>query len=462
MKKLQSLIYSDPYEEKHILKFSTRHIPDSHDTTIITGVNGSYKSSILRDIVQNAVSTETETGSSLKVTIGNQTIDAAKLRDNNKLHLIAVSGTLADRFPVKRIGGRSTDYDHPNYVYFGQRVGTNLLSKKQSIETVIYYLLDELVSERYSWKFYERIFKAINLIPRIDFKLELKLGPSSKKNRGGEYPQIKKSESLFDYLHRFKPNHATKGEYSYSNAQYMLNQFSHDAFGEWHELAKSKKRIFNLSISDQIASNEISFEAIRLGLFAGDISLIDAEVSSRFRRSLFSAFELSSGEYHFLTNILGIGFSAKDDSIILVDEPENSLHPQWQIDFMDLLYETCSFMKGGHLVVATHSPLIVSSCGKESTVIDLSKSGANSIEPKSLFGSSVDDILLDHFKIASSRNYYFVQKLQRAIDLFSSGNTEGDEFAGIISELKEIKVHISEDDPIIDLINTLINEHQKQ
>ncbi|WP_128095112.1 AAA family ATPase [Brucella pituitosa] len=35
-----------------------------------------------------------------------------------------------------------------------------------------------------------------------------------------------------------------------------------------------------------------------------------------------------------LTSLLALGFSVTAESIVLIDEPENSLHPQWQQDFM--------------------------------------------------------------------------------------------------------------------------------
>ncbi|EEF93807.1 hypothetical protein CATMIT_01556, partial [Catenibacterium mitsuokai DSM 15897] len=45
----------------------------------------------------------------------------------------------------------------------------------------------------------------------------------------------------------------------------------------------------------------------------------------------------SSGEQCMLVLMLGIAGYIEDGSVILIDEPEISLHPEWQEDFMDLL-----------------------------------------------------------------------------------------------------------------------------
>ena len=52
-----------------------------------------------------------------------------------------------------------------------------------------------------------------------------------------------------------------------------------------------------------------------------------------------------------------LAFASNPKSVFMVDEPELSLHPKWQSDFMD------AFLKlrpeGTQLLLATHSPDIV-------------------------------------------------------------------------------------------------------
>ena len=67
---------------------------------------------------------------------------------------------------------------------------------------------------------------------------------------------------------------------------------------------------------------------------------------------------LSSGEQHELVLHYNLLFQVPENTVVLIDEPELSLHVAWQKEFLpDLLkiVEVCRF----DAVVATHSPYIV-------------------------------------------------------------------------------------------------------
>lgn len=71
--------------------------------------------------------------------------------------------------------------------------------------------------------------------------------------------------------------------------------------------------------------------------------------------------ELSSGERSILLMILGVTLIIKDDCIIFYDEPENSMHPKWQEYIISFLQEILKLSCRSTVVIATHSPLVVSS-----------------------------------------------------------------------------------------------------
>ena len=106
--------------------------------TVVTGQNGSYKSTMLRELVAGLIapkSTETK-------------LDVSDGSVMN--HVICASGSVADRFPSKeKAGGGSTEFATEQYAYIGQRVGANLLSKKRPFETVIVFALDRSLCERF-------------------------------------------------------------------------------------------------------------------------------------------------------------------------------------------------------------------------------------------------------------------------------------------------------------------------
>ena len=68
--------------------------------------------------------------------------------------------------------------------------------------------------------------------------------------------------------------------------------------------------------------------------------------------------KLSSGEQHQLILVYDLLFEVKNNSLILIDEPELSLHVSWQKKFIEGL-EKMIALNGFDVVIATHSPPLV-------------------------------------------------------------------------------------------------------
>lgn len=69
--------------------------------------------------------------------------------------------------------------------------------------------------------------------------------------------------------------------------------------------------------------------------------------------------KLSSGEQNELVLFYELLFKSKNDSLILIDEPEISLHISWQNSFIEDLKEISS-LNNLEILIATHSPGIIS------------------------------------------------------------------------------------------------------
>ncbi len=69
---------------------------------------------------------------------------------------------------------------------------------------------------------------------------------------------------------------------------------------------------------------------------------------------------LSSGEQHEIVLLYNLIFKISQNSLVLIDEPEISLHIDWQQDFLDDL-EAISELSKPQFIIATHSPSIVGS-----------------------------------------------------------------------------------------------------
>ncbi len=68
--------------------------------------------------------------------------------------------------------------------------------------------------------------------------------------------------------------------------------------------------------------------------------------------------KLSSGEQHELVLIYELLFKVQPDSLILIDEPELSLHVAWQIQFLKDLH-AITILGSFDVLIATHSPQII-------------------------------------------------------------------------------------------------------
>lgn len=81
---------------------------------------------------------------------------------------------------------------------------------------------------------------------------------------------------------------------------------------------------------------------------------------------------LSSGEQHELVLLYNLLFRVEPNALVLVDEPELSLHLNWQKTFLPDLLEIVSAV-GCDVILATHSPFIVG--GRHDLMVALTPDG---------------------------------------------------------------------------------------
>ncbi|EGR0130538.1 AAA family ATPase [Vibrio vulnificus] len=68
--------------------------------------------------------------------------------------------------------------------------------------------------------------------------------------------------------------------------------------------------------------------------------------------------QLSSGEQHEVVLVYELIFIAKDNDLVLIDEPEISLHIAWQKEFLEDIKRIID-IQNVSIVIATHSPQII-------------------------------------------------------------------------------------------------------
>lgn len=84
----------------------------------------------------------------------------------------------------------------------------------------------------------------------------------------------------------------------------------------------------------------------------------------------FTVFELSSGEKQLIIMLAHIAFNYKNknSSILIIDEPELSLHISWQELFVDALLKASP---NAQYILATHAPAIIAHVERRDNCIDL-------------------------------------------------------------------------------------------
>lgn len=111
--------------------------------------------------------------------------------------------------------------------------------------------------------------------------------------------------------------------------------------------------------AQEIASEKSHFQDLVDELFAETGKLIDRESNEIFFRQLdekLSPYKLSSGEKQMLIILLTTLVENKQPYVIFMDEPEISLHIDWQQRLIGLVHD---LNPNAQIIMTTHSPAVV-------------------------------------------------------------------------------------------------------
>ena len=166
----------------------------------------------------------------------------------------------------------------------------------------------------------------------------------------------------------------------------------------------------------------------------------------------FDINELSSGEKQLFLRTLAIKMLNPENSIILIDEPELSLHPKWQQRIVDVYRK---IGKNNQIIIATHSPHILGSVKKENIML-LDKDDEGKIVIKTgdelydSYGQPTERILEDIMGLKTTRNQEIFDKLEKIREMVNEDKYETDDFKKEYGDLKEILGTMDEDIMLID------------
>ena len=167
----------------------------------------------------------------------------------------------------------------------------------------------------------------------------------------------------------------------------------------------------------------------------------------------FDINDLSSGEKQLFLRTLSIKMLEPKNSIILIDEPELSLHPKWQQRIIEV-YKKIG--ENNQIIVATHSPHILGSVSNENIFI-LYRNENGKIDAKtgdelySSYGQPVDRVLKDIMGLKSVRTPKINRDIQELRKLVDEDKYDTEEFKKKYNNLLEILGNTDEDLFLIDM-----------
>ena len=180
-----------------------------------------------------------------------------------------------------------------------------------------------------------------------------------------------------------------------------------------------------------------------------------ASKSENYNSFLFE--DSSTGETSLLCQFINLLSRIQQHSLILIDEPETSSHPNWQIHYIDWLNDIFSRFYTCHFVLSTHSHFLLSELEEgNSAIVALSKNDKtgeieNMTAELNTFGWSTDDILYEVFNIRNRRNEALARDLEHAMQLIDNGRPVSEEEKQVL--LQRFKnVYQGERDPLGRLI----------
>ena len=104
---------------------------------------------------------------------------------------------------------------------------------------------------------------------------------------------------------------------------------------------------------------------------------------------------MSSGQTVFVNLVINLLSRIKKNSLVIIDEPENALHPNLEIDFMQLLKEILEEFDS-FAIIATHSAIVTREIPKSFVhVIKINEENNPVITPPTIntFGANIGTII---------------------------------------------------------------------
>ena len=377
-------------------------------------------------------------GISIDLKVNGQPIELDKLLMPERV--IALATTSHDRFPLPVLAER-VDPLLNIYRYMGLRDRSGRSSLLSALYSSLNNLFEVAGTRSKRRDRIAEIFNFLNYEPVVTVYYTFRI-PRARLRDAGD------STDIVERLWREHEWHRT---YSLLREARATPQDLREAL---QRALKTADHARYVSITVDLANGFIEPEVLDLQLLrrVGIMSTRAVEIR-RLNGTIVDLKRASSGEMSIASTFIALAGVLEDRSLVLIDEPEVSLHPEWQAKYIEKLTQTFSGYKGCHYVLATHSPLILSDIPREAAVISLDAD--ERVEGDEVARESADKLLAKFFKVPTTSNLYLRDQIVTALRLAADGAIESAEFGSVVANLEEMAEQIDSDEPVQKVIAAL-------
>jgi predicted ATPase len=137
---------------------------------------------------------------------------------------------------------------------------------------------------------------------------------------------------------------------------------------------------------------------------------------------LYSA---SSGELSFISSVVYLATTIDENSVVLIDEPENSLHPSWQKDYIKILIELF-YLYQPKIIAATHSALIVTGAEVANQATTVFECSNFQFVRKIREPINIEEAFYDYFHVITPENRFLSDLLVSRLNDFAENQVPYD------------------------------------
>lgn len=164
------------------------------------------------------------------------------------------------------------------------------------------------------------------------------------------------------------------------------------------------------------------FDALESTFNLEILSEISVTVKLNDLDHLINFTQLSEGQQQIMTVIGTLLITGRDECLFLFDEPDTHVNPRWQRDYVQLIRDFNLNGTKSHVIIATHSPLIVQS--SENADVFLFKKLENKIiidtAPHQIHNWRIDQVLQsEYFEFENTRPSHLDEFMKKREEILS-------------------------------------------